>query len=146
MSMTRDVVLLGVLTLLATPLAGQRDEYRCEYTHRESCGPNGCEEIPIDDSYLLVPELSVLQSAGWDLLATDVTIRRCDSKGCTPVRVASSVSGAFLNTWSSRGYMVKFANWEKDSPLLGPAGTFVEIATLSLGTLVGYGQCLWDGA
>ncbi len=146
MSMTRDVVLLGVLTLLATPLAGQHDEYRCDYTHRESCGPNGCEEIPIDDAYLLVPELSVLRAVRTNLPTTNVVVRRCDSKGCTPVAVTSSASGAFLNVWKrDGGYMLKFVNRETDNPLLGPAGEFVEIATLFLTTLVGYGQCLWDG-
>ena len=122
MSMTRDVVLLGVLTLLATPLAGQHNEYRCDYTHRESCGPGGCKEMPIEDTYLLVPELSVLQSAGWDLLATDVTIRRCASKGCPPVRVAARVSGAFLNLSSLRCNTVKFANLWTVRRLHGRAG------------------------
>ena len=143
LNVKRQLVLVGVFALIAAPLAAQDEEYRCEYTHRESCGPNGCEEIPIDDAYLLVPELSVLRAAGWDLLTTDVVIRRCDSKGCTPVRVASNISGAFLTTWSNRGYMLKFANWETDEVLLGPAGGFVEIATLWLDTFVSYGHCLW---
>lgn len=139
----RQLVLAGVLTLIATPLAAQNTEYRCEYTHRESCGPNGCEEIPTEDAYLLVPELSVLRTAGSSLLTTDVVIRRCDSQGCTPVTVTSSTSGAFLNVWrlAPGGYMLKFANWETDDALLGPAGEFVEIATLWLDTFVSYGRC-----
>ncbi len=129
------VALAGVLTLITTPLAGQHKEYRCDYTHRESCGPNGCEEIPTEDSYLLVPGLTVLRGVG--LLTTDVVIRRCDSKGCTPVTVTSSTSGAFLNVWRrAGGYMLKFANWEEDDALLGPAGEFVEIATIWLNALV----------
>ncbi len=42
--------------------------------------------------------------------------------------------------------MLKFANWETDDALLGPAGEFVEIATLWLDTFVSYGRCpLGDG-
>ncbi len=142
------VALAGVLTLITAPLAGQHKEYRCNYTHRESCGPNGCEEIPTEDAYLLVPGLSVLRTAGSSLLTTDVVIRRCDSQGCTPVTVTSFTSGAFLNVWrvAPGGYMLKFANWEEDDALLGPAGEFVEIATVWLNALVSYGRCpLGDG-
>lgn len=133
---------LLLLFLIASTASQRPDEFRCTYSRREVCDKAGCAPIPVGDAYLLIPSSSELRRA-WTAITFDeppVTIRRCDSKGCTPVRVNSEMSGAYLNVWQrGGGYMLKFVDWEA----AGEPGEFVEVATLGLATFVSRGKCPW---
>ena len=66
-------------------------------------------------------------------------IRRCDDKGCTPLGIQPSSSGAFLNL-SSGGYVLKLTEVTEQLAEL-KRGTFVEVTTQFLAAYVSYGAC-----
>ena len=70
-------------------------------------------------------------------------VQRCDEKGCSPVEVWATRSGAFVNVWqTSGGYMLKlFAGPENALMPELKVGDFVEVATLWLGAWVSTGRC-----
>lgn len=89
-------------------------------------------------SFLVIPSLEQLVAfnAEDDRLPE---IRRCDDKGCTPVAIQPSASGAFLNMISP-GYMLKLAEIGDEVSGL-ERGTFVEATTLWLAVYVSHGSC-----
>lgn len=142
---------LVTLALVATPLRllcaqGAAAENRCNYSIRYYCDENGCNSLPLEGEYLLIPDPRELQLAGIRnrYEGPPVQVRRCDAGGCTPVNVTSSLSGAFLNVWKQDGgYMLKFVTVSLDL-IEVRAGQFVEVATSMLGTFISYGRCPWE--
>jgi hypothetical protein len=63
-----------------------------------------------------------------------VELRRCDSRGCTPVEAVAFESGAFVNVSApANGYLARFS--------VSETMDFVEVATLMLQTFVSHGRC-----
>jgi hypothetical protein len=119
------------------------DEVRCSYSRRVACTSAGCNPIPVEDNYLLIPPLGDLVTASAVIRFGEepIKIRRCDAKGCTPVSIASAASGAFLNLWKVEGgYLLKIVEVPVDISGLR-RGEFVEVATAMLTTIVSYGRC-----
>ncbi len=146
---------LVTLALVATPLRllcaqGAAAENRCNYSIRYYCDENGCNSLPHEGEYLLIPDPRELQLAGIRnrYEGPPVQVRRCNAGGCTVVDVTSFQSGAFLNVWSivGGGYMLKFVSRPLRPPGLGgyETGQFVEVDTSGLDTFISYGSCPWD--
>jgi hypothetical protein len=90
----------------------------------------------------LLPDVDSLLAATIraDGVARLPTIRRCDSKGCTPVVVRASLGGAFVNVTQYDGsYFLKLSTVDLDAETR--AGDFVEVASQFLGTLTYFGSC-----
>ncbi len=113
-------------------------EVRCDYSKRMACTESGCKAFPTGSAFLLIPSLERLNTFDPELDKMP-EIRRCDDKGCTPVAVQPSPSGAFLNL-SSAGYILKLTEVTEQEFGLG-RGNFVEVSTTWLAALVSYGSC-----
>jgi hypothetical protein len=138
-----SLVGLGILSLvLGTPLVSQGNEFKCGYSRKIECSASGCQETAVASAYLLLPKIDSLISATIraDGASQFPTIRRCDSKGCSPVTVRASVSGAFVNISQFDGaFFVKIGTVD-----LGPGsrvGDFVEVASTFLSTITYFGSC-----
>lgn len=62
---------------------------------RQVCSGEGCKGFPVGSAFLIVPGTNAIQDAILD--AARVEIRRCDDRGCTPVRAIPTEGGIFLN-------------------------------------------------
>lgn len=151
LNVKRHVVLTGMLALIATPLAAQSTEYRCEYTHREICDSQGCRERPIDGSYLLLPSQKELASKSLRSVLGELpaVIRRCDDEGCRRVVVETYSGPSYQDVWRlDGGYLLRISTgegWLNDIVgNINASGDFVEVATTGLVLWVSYGHCLWD--
>ncbi len=136
--------LAAALTLvLATPaVAGQTQDVRCSYVRKVDCTSSGCQEGTVGSAYLLLPHVRTLiaQTIKADHGAGLPAIRRCDTKGCTPVEVTASLGGAFVNvTQPSAAYFLKLSTVDMGTGLR--LGDFVEVASLMLGTVTYFGSC-----
>lgn len=135
-------VVTGVILLGSSSLAAQANELRCDYTKKFECGASGCVSASIGSAYLLLPHLDSLTS---DTTRADgpsglPTIRRCDGKGCSPVVVRATLSGAFVNISQYDGaYFLKVSTIELGKDL--KLGDFVEVASQFLSTITYLGSC-----
>jgi hypothetical protein len=121
----------------------QPEDVRCNYSRRIDCSAAGCQNGVVGAQYLLLPRLEALRSA--TIRAKGVadlpTIRRCDAKGCAPVTVRATLSGAFTNIAQYDGaYFLKVASVDLGD-LGPPVGDFVEVNSLFLGTITYFGSC-----
>jgi len=117
------------------------DEIRCSYERQVVCNVDGCEEMELAGSYLLIPALSAMLASTEGGVTAPSQIRRCDEDGCTPAAVRTATSGIFVNVWKSDGgYMLKMATQTQDFVQVR-RGDFVEVATSLLATIIGYGRC-----
>lgn len=135
-----QLLAVGHLAFWTPALVAQvrQEEVRCDYLRRTVCSAAGCKSIPIGKAFLVIPSLDNLNTFDPELDKFP-EIRRCDDKGCTPVAVQPSPSGAFLNL-SSGGYILKLTTTSEElSGLI--RGEFVEVTTQFLTTLVSYGSC-----
>ena len=140
---TVSFLALGIASLTVdAPVVSQDNEFKCSYSRKVECAASGCQETPVGSAYLLLPKIDSLVSATIraDGAAQLPTIRRCDSKGCSPVVVRASLSGAFVNISQFDGaYFLKIGTVD-----LGPGsrvGDFVEVASTFLNTITYFGSC-----
>jgi hypothetical protein len=136
--------MVAIVTVIGAQAAfGQAQDLRCDYKRKIECSASGCEETSIGSQYLLLARLeslrsSTLRSGGVVRLPT---IRRCDAKGCSPVVVRATLSGAFTNISSDGGgYFLKFASVDLGD-LGPPVGDFVEVESQLLSTITYFGSC-----
>ena len=121
--------LLLVTALAATPQ--QPDEVRCVYSQRFVCDSQECRAVSTGSLYLLMPDVESLRRL--EQSHSIVQIRRCDSRGCTPVQTIPVMSGVFLNLVApANGYLLKVNMTTVE---------FVEMATLMLDVYGGRGAC-----
>lgn len=135
--MTASLVAAGSVVL------AQPEDVRCNYTRKIECSAPGCHNGVVGAAYLLLPRLEALRSATIRAKgAADLpTIRRCDAKGCSPVVVRATLSGAFTNITQYNGaYFLKIASVDLGD-LGPPVGEFVEVTSLFLGTITYFGSC-----
>ncbi len=121
---------------------GQEQDLRCDYTRKIECTAAGCQSSQIGSAYLLLPRISSLLTSTIraENNADLPTIRRCDSKGCSPVVVRAEQSGAFTNIAQHGGaYFIKIATITVGEGLR--AGDFVEVASQFLATITYFGAC-----
>ncbi len=136
------LLVVGIAVCVGWVVNAQSDEFRCTYSRKIECSASGCQDSPIGSAYLLVPKIESLVSAtiraeGPGRLPI---IRRCDSKGCSPVVVRASRSGAFVNVSQFDGaYFLKVGTVDltPDARL----GDFVEVASTFLSTITYFGSC-----
>jgi hypothetical protein len=144
--MSRSIgVVAAALIILVQPLAtGQDQEFRCNYTRKIECSPEGCQSGDVGSAFLLMPSAVVLfaKTIAADNPEQLPRIRRCDSKGCTSVVVRATSSGAFLNVTQPDGaYFLRIVDTDLKA-LGGPRlGDFVEVASVFLSTITYYGSC-----
>lgn len=132
---------LTIGALAATNVAAQ-ETYRCNYMRREACDVKSpCAPVKIGTAYLLIPALRNLLAASPDGIPDRAQVQRCDDSGCTSLPVVASQSGAFLNVSSPEaGWLLKLhLGFGDREPAM--RGSFVEVTTVFLGTLVSYGSC-----
>jgi hypothetical protein len=137
------VALAFVFATTTEVVLAQSEDVRCDYSRRIDCSTTGCQDGVVGAQYLSLPRLDALRTA--TIRARGVadlpTIRRCDGKGCTPVTVRATLSGAFTNISQHEGaYFLKIASVELGN-LGPPAGDFVEVNSLFLSTITYFGSC-----
>jgi hypothetical protein len=135
-------VLIAAMCLGGSTAFGQASEIRCSYSRKVECTATGCRDGVVGAAYLLVPDVDHLLSATIraDSSADLPNIRRCDSKGCTPVAVRAALSGAFVNISQADGaYFMKVSTVDVGPEL--QRGDFVEVASQLLATLTYFGKC-----
>jgi hypothetical protein len=137
------IALLAFLSAGVAQAQPAREEIRCAYESRAVCGAAGCRPLAVGDEFLVMPTIDDLWGDAilWGTIPSQPLpeIRRCDGKGCTPLPVVPSLSGAFLNL-SGGGYLLKLVT--DDLEAIGMRqGSFVEVATSMLDTYIGRGVC-----
>ena len=144
--MLQQVATLVALLVLAvttkSTAQGLPDEVRCNYTRQAVCDSEGCREMELGSSFLVIPALpDLLRPSHQERSAPQLQIRRCDDTGCTPATVRAAASGVFVNVWKADGgYMLKVAS-ETQEPAVIHRGDFVDVATLMLTSIVSHGRC-----
>ena len=136
-------IMTALLVAATNVVFAQPEDVRCNYTRKVECSASGCQDGVIGTAYLLLPRLEALRSATIRAeRATDVpTIRRCDDKGCLPVVVRATLSGAFTNISQDDGaYFLKITSVDLGD-LGPPLGDFVEVASQFLRTITYFGSC-----
>lgn len=135
-------VIVAAMCLGGSTAFGQATEIRCSYSRKVECTATGCRDGVVGTAYLLVPDVDHLLSATIRAGSTGElpNIRRCDSKGCTPVAVRAALSGAFVNISQADGaYFMKVSTVDVGQDL--QSGDFVEVAAQLLSTLTYFGKC-----
>ena len=121
----------------------QQEEMRCNYTIRFSCNPNGCNSLSEEKvllNFLIVPQLSELQQ--FDIRKDQLPeIRRCDTKGCTPVAIIPRQRPARMNMEGAESTYFFAVNTLNLESMGAKLGHFMEIATLFDVVFVSYGTC-----
>ena len=151
--MFSSVTKLAMCTLLCSirVLAqGANEEVRCDYRRREACVQTGCQSVVdaplVSGSFLLVPSLPKLA----DALArgTDVEMRQCDAKGCTPFAMHVAGGEGMLNLTQTNRLTTSLRIWIGAAPgsrdqaaAAYLQGDFIEIETVRLSSVIGYGHC-----
>ena len=133
----------ALLVAMANVVSAQPEDVRCNYTRKIERSASGCQNGVVGTAYLLLPRLEALQAATIraEGVADLPTIRRCDTKGCSPVVVRATLSGAFTNISQYDGaYFLKIASVDLGD-LGPPVGDFVEINSLFLSTITYFGSC-----
>jgi len=135
--------ILIATVLCARPVVlGQEKDLRCNYLRKVECTQSGCQAGEVGSAYLLLPHVDALFGAtiAADRVSELPTIRRCDSKGCSPITVRASLSGAFVNITQQDGaYFMRIATVDVDDGFR--SGDFVEVASIMLATITYYGSC-----
>ena len=136
------VPILGISALLGSsdPRGGLLpDEVRCHDSKRMLCSVNGCDTLDFGSAYLLSPTLGALLRAA--RTHQQVSLRRCDDKGCTPVAVLANIDGAFLDLNSAESNYLAKIYYPRDSLLDIAQGDFSEAGTGWLHVEVSFGRC-----
>jgi len=151
--MFSGVTKLAMCTLLCSiraPAQSANEEVRCDYRRREACVQAGCRNIVdaplVAGSFLLLPSLPKLT----DALARgiDVEMRQCDAKGCTPFAMHVAGGEGMINLTQANRLTTSMRIWigadpASHEPAVAPytLGDFIEIETVRLSTVIGYGHC-----